>query len=69
MIVNLLGNPNDFDKINNIIKAKDILLIEDNCESMGATFNDQQAGTFGVMGTFLLLLTSHDNNGRRFYND
>ena len=35
MIVNLLGNPNDFDKINNIIKAKDILLIEDNCESMG----------------------------------
>jgi dTDP-4-amino-4,6-dideoxygalactose transaminase len=34
---------NDFDKIKTIIKDKNILLIEDNCESMGATFNGQQA--------------------------
>ena len=59
MIVNLLGNPNDFDKINNIIKGKDILLIEDNCESMGATFNNQQAGTFGIMGTFSTFFSHH----------
>ena len=43
MVVNLLGNPNDFDIINAIIKDKDIFLIEDNCESMGATFNNKQA--------------------------
>ena len=59
MIVNLLGNPNDFDKINAIIKDKDIFLIEDNCESMGATFNGQQAGTFGVMGTFSTFFSHH----------
>jgi len=59
MVVNLLGNPNDFDKINSIIKGKDIFLIEDNCESMGATFNNKQAGTFGVMGTFSTFFSHH----------
>lgn len=59
MIVNLLGNPNDFDRINAIIEGKDIFLIEDNCESMGATFNGQQAGTFGLMGTFSTFFSHH----------
>ncbi|WP_420552509.1 DegT/DnrJ/EryC1/StrS family aminotransferase [Tenacibaculum aiptasiae] len=59
MIVNLLGNPNDFDKINSIIEGKDIFLIEDNCESMGATYKDKQAGTFGVMGTFSTFFSHH----------
>ena len=59
MIVNLLGNPNDFDKINDIIMGKDIFLIEDNCESMGATFNGKQAGTFGIMGTFSTFFSHH----------
>lgn len=59
MIVNLLGNPNDFDKINDIIRDKDIFLIEDNCESMGATFNGKQAGTFGIMGTFSTFFSHH----------
>jgi len=38
MVVNLLGNPNDFGRIQQIIGARDIVLIEDNCESMGATY-------------------------------
>ena len=59
MIVNLLGNPNDFDKINDIIMGKDIFLIEDNCESMGAAFNGKQAGTFGIMGTFSTFFSHH----------
>ncbi len=59
MVVNLLGNPNDFDKISTIINDKNIFLIEDNCESMGATFNSKQAGTFGVMGTFSTFFSHH----------
>ena len=59
MAVNLLGNPNDFDKINKIIHGKDILLIEDNCESMGATFNNKQAGTHGLLGTFSTFFSHH----------
>ncbi|EKJ5663066.1 DegT/DnrJ/EryC1/StrS family aminotransferase [Campylobacter coli] len=59
MVVNLLGNPNEFDVINNLIKDKDIVLIEDNCESMGAEYKGKQAGTFGVMGTFSTFFSHH----------
>ncbi|EII3157422.1 DegT/DnrJ/EryC1/StrS family aminotransferase [Campylobacter coli] len=59
MVVNLLGNPNEFDAINNLIKDKDIVLIEDNCESMGAEYKGKQAGTFGVMGTFSTFFSHH----------
>lgn len=59
MVVNLLGNPNDFDAINRIIDGRNIVVIEDNCESMGATFNGKQAGTFGVMGTYSSFFSHH----------
>lgn len=59
LAVNLLGNPNDFDCINNIIEDKNIILLEDNCESMGATFNNKKTGTFGVMGTFSSFYSHH----------
>ena len=57
--VNLLGNPNDFDKINNIIKNKNIILFEDNCESLGAEFKGKQTGTFGLLGTFSTYFSHH----------
>ena len=59
MAVNLLGNPNDFDKINQIIKDKNIFIVEDNCESMGAEYKGKQAGTFGIMGTFSTFFSHH----------
>lgn len=57
--VNLLGNPNDFDRIRTIIGGRDILVIEDNCESMGAEYQGRQAGTFGVMGSFSAFFSHH----------
>ncbi|MGM8885712.1 DegT/DnrJ/EryC1/StrS family aminotransferase [Psychrobacter sp. 1U2] len=59
LAVNLLGNPNDFAKIKSLTSGKDIVLLEDNCESMGATFEDQQAGTFGLMGTYSSFFSHH----------
>lgn len=59
MAVNLLGNSNDFDAIFEIIAEKDIVLIEDNCESMGAKFNGKYTGTFGVMGSFSSFFSHH----------
>ncbi len=59
MAVNLLGNPNDFGRIWQIIDGRNILLIEDNCESMGATYQGRQAGTFGVMGSFSSFFSHH----------
>lgn len=59
MAVNLLGNPNDFGRINQIIGSRNIVLIEDNCESMGATYQGKQAGTFGVMGSYSSFFSHH----------
>lgn len=59
MAVNLLGNPNDFNAIAKIIGNRDIPFIEDNCESMGATLNGKQAGTFGVMGSYSAFFSHH----------
>lgn len=59
LLVNLLGNPNDFSAIQKMIDGKGITLLEDNCESMGATFNKKQAGTFGVMGTYSSFFSHH----------
>jgi CDP-6-deoxy-D-xylo-4-hexulose-3-dehydrase len=59
MAVNLLGNPNDFERIKKIINERDIVLIEDNCESLGATFKGKRTGTFGVMGTFSTFFSHH----------
>jgi dTDP-4-amino-4,6-dideoxygalactose transaminase len=59
LTVNLLGNPNDFSVIKKITTGKNIILLEDNCESMGATFEGKQAGTFGVMGTYSSFFSHH----------
>ncbi len=59
MVVNLLGNSNDFKKINKIIEDKDIFILEDNCESMGAEYEGKQTGTFGIMGTFSTFFSHH----------
>lgn len=57
--VNLLGNPNDYTRMNEIIAGRDIFILEDNCESMGATIDGKQAGTFGVMGTYSSFFSHH----------
>lgn len=59
MVVNLLGNPNDFNEISRIIDNRDILVLEDNCESMGATFQGKQCGNFGLMGSFSSFFSHH----------
>ncbi|MGL4474124.1 MAG: DegT/DnrJ/EryC1/StrS family aminotransferase [Shewanella sp.] len=57
--VNLLGNPNDYNRMHEIIAGRDIFILEDNCESMGATLEGKQAGTFGVMGTYSSFFSHH----------
>lgn len=59
LAVNLLGNPNDFDAIKDIIGSRDIILMEDNCESMGAEFKGKQTGTFGLVGSYSTFFSHH----------
>lgn len=57
--VNLLGNPLDYNSLFKVIGDRDIILVEDNCESLGATLNTKQAGTFGLIGTFSSFFSHH----------
>ena len=59
MAVNLLGNPNDFDEIKKLIVGKNIYLLEDNCEAMGATYKNKFTGTFGLCGSFSTFFSHH----------
>lgn len=58
-IVNLLGNNNHFDKLLELAKINNLIVIEDNCESMGSEFNNKKSGTFGMMGTFSSFFSHH----------
>ena len=59
LAVNLLGNPNNFKEIKKIIGKKNIVLIEDNCESLGAEFENKKTGTIGLLGTFSFFFSHH----------
>jgi CDP-6-deoxy-D-xylo-4-hexulose-3-dehydrase len=59
VVVNLLGNSNNFDRIRAICDRRGIEFIEDNCESLGATFNGRQCGTHGLMGSFSGFFSHH----------
>ncbi len=58
-LVNLLGNPNDFDEIKKICQDKNIIIIEDNCESLGAEYKGRMAGTIGLIGTYSTFYSHH----------
>ncbi len=58
-LVNLGGNPNDFNKIKKIINKRNINIIEDNCESLGAEYLKKKTGTFGIMGSFSFYFSHH----------
>jgi CDP-6-deoxy-D-xylo-4-hexulose-3-dehydrase len=57
--VNILGNPNDFSRLLKLCDQHGLLLLEDNCESLGAEFDGKQTGTFGTMGTFSTFFSHH----------
>lgn len=57
--VNLLGNPNDFARLQAIAERNGLVLLEDNCESLGARDDGRAAGTVGIMGTFSAFFSHH----------
>lgn len=58
-ITNLLGFSGDLNKIKEICKEKNILLIEDNCESLGSELNGVKLGNFGFASTFSFFVGHH----------
>ena len=58
-ITNLLGFCDDLDEIRRICKEQKIILIEDNCESLGSEYKGEKLGNFGLAGTFSFYVGHH----------
>jgi CDP-6-deoxy-D-xylo-4-hexulose-3-dehydrase len=52
MLINVLGISSDLFEIKKIANKKKIIVIEDNCESLGSKLKNKYLGTFGDYGTF-----------------
>jgi len=59
VLVHGLGFNGISDKIINIAKKNNVILIEDCCESHGATYNNKKIGTFGDMSLFSFYYGHH----------
>lgn len=57
--VNLLGNPAYLKQLREICDRHNLVLIEDNCESLGAHIDDKKCGTWGLMGSFSFFFSHH----------
>jgi CDP-6-deoxy-D-xylo-4-hexulose-3-dehydrase len=61
LAVNLLGSASDLTRLKHLAEQKQILLLEDNCESLGAELQGKFTGTFGLMGTHSSFFSHHIN--------
>jgi CDP-6-deoxy-D-xylo-4-hexulose-3-dehydrase len=58
-ITNILGFTGDIDVIKQICTARNIILIEDNCESLGTELPEGRTGNFGIGGSFSFFVAHH----------
>ncbi|MBI5151190.1 MAG: DegT/DnrJ/EryC1/StrS family aminotransferase [Candidatus Pacebacteria bacterium] len=58
-LTNLLGLSDDILGIKNFCQEKNILLLEDNCESLGSISNNIMLGNFGLASTFSFFVGHH----------
>jgi CDP-6-deoxy-D-xylo-4-hexulose-3-dehydrase len=63
MIAHALGNPFNIEAITQIAKKYNLWLIEDDCDSLGATYNGQKTGTFGDLATVSFYPAHHITMG------
>ncbi len=63
MIAHTLGNPFDVDAVHKFAKKHDLLLIEDNCDALGSTYNNKRTGSFGDVSTSSFYPAHHITTG------
>ena len=59
MLVHLIGNPCNMQKIKKIVKKHNLWLIEDACEAHGAKYHQKHVGSFGDLSTFSFFASHH----------
>lgn len=63
MLAHTLGNPFNLDIVMTIAKKYNLWVIEDDCDSLGATYNDKKTGTFGDLATLSFYPAHHITMG------
>ena len=63
MIAHTLGNPFDLRAVTAFAKKHDLLLVEDCCDALGATYDGRKVGTFGALGTLSFYPAHHITMG------
>ena len=63
LVVDLYGQLVDYEKIEEIAKKNNLLLICDSCQSVNACLNDKKAGSFGDIAAFSFYATKNMISG------
>jgi len=63
MLINVLGISSDLKKIKKFAKKKNIIIIEDNCEALGAKYDKKYLGSYGDFGTFSFFYSHQITSG------
>ncbi len=58
-LTNLLGFCSDIDEIRRICDKNKVILIEDNCESLGTVYKGKKLGNYGLASTFSFYVGHH----------
>jgi CDP-6-deoxy-D-xylo-4-hexulose-3-dehydrase len=58
-LTNALGFTGDIDNVRRICRDREIILIEDNCESLGTTLPSGRTGNFGLAASFSFFVAHH----------
>jgi CDP-6-deoxy-D-xylo-4-hexulose-3-dehydrase len=63
MLAHTLGNPFNLEVVLDVARRHQLWLIEDNCDALGATYNNKLTGTWGDLGTVSFYPAHHMTMG------
>ena len=63
MMAHTLGNPFNLKLVQELVKKHNLWLIEDSCDALGGTYQDQNLGSFGDLSTFSFYPAHHITTG------
>lgn len=58
-LVHLMGNPCPMEQLLEVARERNLVVLEDCCEALGAEWNGRKVGSFGLGGTFSFFFSHH----------
>lgn len=59
VLVHVLGNCTNMQKLMEIVNKHNLILVEDTCESLGSKYDDKYLGSMGTFGTYSFYYSHH----------